>query len=438
LGGTARNTTTDERGRFTIDSVFAGNYTLDVHTASLDSMNAAHRVQVTLVDSTTPLELKVPTGVALAALVCGGRVPASGAIIVGTLRLRDAPSTAALRGGKVVAEWSADPLDTASSRARRLEAPAAQDGSFRVCGVPMNASISLSATTDSAETAEPITVHIPAAARITRTEVMLDREAALALRGATFSGVVVTDSTKLPIAGVEVSFPELGKSVFTDGQGAFRIFGIPPGEQHLMVRRIGYGAADTRVTFAGHETLERRVVLGRAVRLDPVVVAAKENDRTMPGFEENRRVGLGHFLTRDSLAKYEGMKLATALQQMQGFGMVDGRGHQWPSSRYVTPPLCPSTPQSVYAACMQSHGFYVPENHELAQGMRTACYAQVYVDGVLMNGMREPIEPFDIAPFTPERLEAIEYYAGPSQTPLKYSRMGSACGVLVIWTRRSR
>ncbi|HEY9463601.1 MAG TPA: carboxypeptidase-like regulatory domain-containing protein, partial [Vicinamibacterales bacterium] len=119
LTGTARDATTDERGRFTIDSVFAGNYTLDVHTASLDSMNAAHRVQVTLVDSTTPLELKVPTGTALAALVCGGRVPASGGIIVGTLRLRDTPSTAALRGGKVVAEWNAEPLDAASSRVRR-------------------------------------------------------------------------------------------------------------------------------------------------------------------------------------------------------------------------------------------------------------------------------------------------------------------------------
>jgi hypothetical protein len=53
-----------------------------------------------------------------------------------------------------------------------------------------------------------------------------------------------------------------------------------------------------------------------------------------------------------------------------------------------------------------------------------------------MNGAIEPTEPFDISMIAPEQVEAVEFYAGPAQTPLKYSRMGSNCGVLVIWTRR--
>jgi hypothetical protein len=54
-----------------------------------------------------------------------------------------------------------------------------------------------------------------------------------------------------------------------------------------------------------------------------------------------------------------------------------------------------------------------------------------------MNGSREPTQPFDLNTITPESIEAIEYYAGAAQTPVKYSRLGSNCGVLVIWTRRS-
>jgi hypothetical protein len=63
------------------------------------------------------------------------------------------------------------------------------------------------------------------------------------------------------------------------------------------------------------------------------------------------------------------------------------------------------------------------------------CYAQVYLDDVLMNPTR-PTEPFDVNTIKLEQLEAVEFYAGPSQTPAKYSRLDSRCGVLVLWTRR--
>jgi hypothetical protein len=61
----------------------------------------------------------------------------------------------------------------------------------------------------------------------------------------------------------------------------------------------------------------------------------------------------------------------------------------------------------------------------------------VYLDGVLMNGSKQPTEPFDLSTVAPEQLEAVEWYASPSQTPLQYGRSGSQCGVLVLWTRRT-
>ena len=35
-----------------------------------------------------------------------------------------------------------------------------------------------------------------------------------------------------------------------------------------------------------------------------------------------------------------------------------------------------------------------------------------------------------------EDIEAIEFFAGPAQTPAEYSDLGSNCGVLVLHTRR--
>lgn len=43
---------------------------------------------------------------------------------------------------------------------------------------------------------------------------------------------------------------------------------------------------------------------------------------------------------------------------------------------------------------------------------------------------------FDINTVPASSVAAIDFYAGPSQTPLKYAKLNSACGVLVIHTRR--
>jgi hypothetical protein len=316
------------------------------------------------------------------------------------------------------------------------------DGSFRLCGVPLNTAVTLRATADSAETAEPASIRI-ASGYLASAELTLDHSTRLASMGAVFTGIVVTDSTRAPIVGAEVSLPDLGKSVVTDARGEFRLSGIPAGEQRVIVRRLGYGAADTRVTFQNNETVERRVVLGRAVMLEPVTISETPFERAMESFEQNKRVGLGHFMTRAEIAKFDGMKLAGVLGQIPGVELVAGRGASaWVTSRRAPRPLCPpglvGTPDNPTTAgqCLMSHGYYIPYRDEADRGVKIACYAQVWLDGALVNGIKEPTEPFDINEIAPERIEAMEFYTGAAETPLKYSRMGSACGVLVIWTRR--
>jgi hypothetical protein len=308
----------------------------------------------------------------------------------------------------------------------------------------VGAALTLRATADGAATAEPSVVHISPAVRIVRVELALDRGDGLTSRSARFSGVVVTDSTREPIIGAEVSLPDAGKTAVTDGRGTFSIAGIPAGEHRIRVRRIGFGAADARLTFGAGDSVYRRVVLGRAITLETVTVSEKRTQREMPGFDDNRRLGLGQFMTRAELARYDGMKLAGVLQQLSGVAFVNGStGSAWLTSKRAPAPLCPPGPvgdpdhPTQTGRCFQSHGFYIPERQEASRGIKAACYALVYLDGMLMNGAKEPTEPFDVNSIAPEQIEAMEFYAGPSQTPLEYSRMGSNCGVLVIWRRRS-
>ncbi|MGE5732901.1 MAG: carboxypeptidase regulatory-like domain-containing protein, partial [Gemmatimonas sp.] len=447
LAGTALEATSDARGRFALSGVIPGRYQVEVHTPSLDSANTSRTVWLSFTDAGARVELRVPNAQQLAAAICGaarGQLAAGTGIVVGRARLRGESS--APRNLSVVAEWSATTRranDTSSTLTRRLEVHGTADGSFRLCGVPLNTVLTLRATADSAETAEPGSVRIAPSAYLASAELTLDSSAQLESRGAVFTGIVVADSTRAPIAGAEVSLPDLGKSVMTDARGAFRLAGIPAGEQRVVVRRLGYGAADARVAFQNNETVERRVVLGRAVILEPVTVSASPFERAMASFDDNKRVGLGHFMTRADIAKYDGMKLSGVLAQIPGVELVEGRGAgAWVTSRRAPRPLCPpgqvGTPDAptVAGRCLMSHGYYIPYRDEADRGVKIACYAQVWLDGALVNGIKEPTEPFDINEIAPERIEAMEFYTGSAETPLKYSRMGSACGVLVLWTRR--
>jgi hypothetical protein len=192
-----------------------------------------------------------------------------------------------------------------------------------------------------------------------------------------FIGVVVADSTHAPIPLAEVALPDLNKSETTNSLGEFRISGIPAGEHRVSVRRIGYGAADTRLAFNGMETIERRVVLGRAITLEPVKVTATAYDKMRLSFDENMRVGLGHFMTRDQIAKYDGMELATVLSTLPTTGVASARGRSWVTSRRRPAPLCPPLSNPRGAECLRNHGFYVPDTAEMQLGMPIDCWALV-------------------------------------------------------------
>ncbi len=366
LAGTTLADSTDASGHFSIQGVLLGEYTMEVHTPSLDSVNAMHQVPIVFTDSSAPIAVRVPSSAQLLADVCGGRQPEWPGIVIGTVSV--AGDSAAPRNAKVTASWrqafmplGGQDVANASTREQFLDARTDAHGVFRLCGVPVDKSISLAAGDSGGA---PVFVRIPPGGRFARVELTIGRIAHA--DAASFVGTVV-DSAGKPIAIADVSLPDLSKSTVTDAAGEFRIDAVPTGKQHVLVRRIGYRAIDTSLAFAADRAVRRRFELVRAVTLDSVVVTESVVDKIMWTFEENRRVGLGHFLTRADLAKLEnGPSTASVLETIPGLGVERSKmeGRSWIKSsrgiRLVQPD---------------------PNSHNL--GATSACYSQVYVDNVL-------------------------------------------------------
>src|SRR5262245_4192032 len=239
---------------------------------------------------------------------------------------------------------------------------------------------------------------------------------------ATLAGRVFIDSTRQPIIAAEMALLDVGKGVLTDERGAFRITGIPAGTHRLIVRRIGYGALETNLAFAEGETIDRNIFLARAVRLDSVRTTALRGADLE--FEENRRLGLGHFLTRKDLEKVGEARLSTVLASMPGIRIGLG--------------LSPGVAWVVNSRRAFLEGDSYRTGSAMDKGARLACYVNVVVDGMYMYAPRRPDDPlFDINSIRADQIETIEYYVGSSQLPARYQGPGAyACGVLVIRTRR--
>lgn len=427
LAGTAFTGTTDARGRFAINDVFPGDYTLEIRTPSLDSVGAVHQSSLTFADSGSTLDVRVPNAKQITTMACGtARLGAGRGAVLGRIIMRG--DSALPANAKVVAEWNevgvrtAGRAPTVERTLRWLDGKVETSGSFRLCGVPTNTDLVLRASADGAAS-QPTAVHIGADNQFSRVELLIDQDAVAA--GA-FAGTIM-DSTDVRIPGAEVLFPELAFAVTSDANGEFRVGDVPAGTQRVIVRKLGFGPVDAKIDVAANHTTARRIVLARVTALAEVTVVGLA-DKLPREFEEHRVLGLGHFFTRDDLAKQETRRTSDVLAQVPGLGLVRGRGDQgWIMGKRVVPSLNRSStnPQ-----------IYSPSNAERSRGMVAGCYARVYLDRLLMNP-GNPAEPFDVNEIGPSRIEAIEFYAGPSQTPLEYAKLNSSCGVLVIHTRKS-
>ena len=418
VAGTNLTTFTDDAGRFRLDGLMVGNYTLEVATPSLDSMNTVHQSRIAFADSLV-VAVRVPTGNQVMTTLCRSQVRTHPGMLMGNVVLRG--DTLPARYMMVRAEW-VSPSDGKQLRQARADAR----GAFLVCDVPVNTDITVRSISDSGGSGFEL-VRIPAARRFARVDVVHDR----ALRGnATLAGLVFSDSLKQPLAGAQVIITDLQRTTITNEQGAFHLADIAPGTHQLAVRRFGYAPIEAPVVFHDNEQVDRQVFLERATTLDALHVTESPLPRV---FEENRKAGFGKFLAHEELEPFRGLDLASALGTVQGVQLLHGSGGHvfFLSSRTMTS-AC-ATDECIRAG----RRIYLPTAAERGEGIVRACYGLVYLDDILLNPGR-PTEPFDITSIAIEQIAGIEIYASNMQAPIKYGGRDANCGIMQIWTRRAR
>ena len=461
IPATRQSDSTNAKGRFAIDNMLPGRYLLEIRTPSLDSAGMVHQAGVVFTDSSTAIRVKVPSAASIAGAVCPSTNIASKngseGIIVGTVIVTG--DSVPRPNVPVVARWMNYSVTPAvDSQPRNMPTRTDETGTYRLCGVPTGAAVTIVATVDR-NTSSSRKVKLGKDQRFGRLDFTIDPPKVVAApatpsaaadsapkRLSAFSGTVA-DTMKSPLADAEVSLPELGLSTRTSATGAFIIKGLIPGSHKILVRRVGYGQLESSLDFTAGATVDRKIVLTRLTILDSVLTMGKSvRDPGMEAFEEHRRMGLGHFVTSDEIRRREGGALVSSmLRQMPRMKISNSNnGYEYALGTNGGSSACTGigghpmptiTRNSPKGRCLMREGiYYVPDAGEKMAG--TNCYAKVYLDHQLMNpGTPNPGIPLRDLPVLTS-IEAMEWYAGMTQVPPEYVGGNTSCGVLVVHTRR--
>jgi hypothetical protein len=254
----------------------------------------------------------------------------------------------------------------------------------------------------------------------------------LAAQQARLTGTV-RDTTGAPLAGVEVSVQGISRTATTDRQGAFALGGIPTGTSTVTVRRVGFAPQTTIMKFVDGDNTLGVVVLTRiAQELDTVTTREQELWREYPllrEFAENKKIGLGQFVTRQQLEMFRGGFMTPVFNQMRGLQIIRSQqvaSHQWIANTYV-----PNSNCTVLEDLADGERI-MPPGEVGCGGVPRYCYPTVFLDNARMAPLGLAA---NIGAFNPDMFEAIQVYLGAAETPAKYADMRSGCGVIVFHRR---
>jgi hypothetical protein len=189
----------------------------------------------------------------------------------------------------------------------------------------------------------------------------------------------------------------------TAADGSFQLPLRAAGTVRIQAQRTGYRTTLTdALPVASREAVEVEVRLSAtAVAMEPLRVTArveppKRRNLELNGFYERERRGIGRFVRREEIERHGDFTLAQSLSRMPGAVVQYVGVHQY---------------------------IYFP---------RSGCRPWVYLDGSRMIVDRGQ----DINSIvSPNQVEAMEVFIGPSEVPAEYAAGRGACGVVLIWTK---
>lgn len=218
----------------------------------------------------------------------------------------------------------------------------------------------------------------------------------------------VRDGQGRPIPDAQVIVGGLNKSGRSDATGEAFVTQIPAGNRLIELRRPGYAMGRVAADFSGADTVRKAVtMIEQPIELEGVVATSWGRSMRLRrnGFYDRQRQGLGAFMTADRIEHLHPLRTAEIFRYMRGF-MVK-------PSRFG--PIVIST---------RGKGLMMGE-----------CIPTVYLDGMAMasDNARDQHDMLDMV--TPDDILGIEAYPGAASIPAQYNPLGSACGVILVWTR---
>jgi len=194
----------------------------------------------------------------------------------------------------------------------------------------------------------------------------------------------------------------------TSDSGEFQINGVPSGRVSVIVRRLGYLPDSRRVSLNPGDALQLTFSLDElGEALDSVLVLGQASTSPrMRDFRERQAGGNGIFISREDIERRHFQRAVDIFRSVVGVRIVtDAAGG---NARLVSGRM----------------------NGPGGRNASRSCAMQFYIDGAFLSP-----GTFSIDEITPDQIEAIEIYRGPSEVPARFRQQDTACGLVIIWTR---
>ena len=402
------STTTDAHGKYAINTVAPGTYVLTVEHPWLDTTGLsvpAKSVDLTHQRAAT-VNLAVPSGPTIRAAFCpiAARDSSMG-LVAGYVK--DVRSDHPVAGARVVFTWSDFDVDPrtaqATPRERTAVASTGRDGTFRLCGLPVQRTMLMQAQFGDHEATGAVEVEVPTSGVLVESL----RLNAGDVGTTSVVGKVTREDNERAVAGARVHLYGGQNEVVTSADGSFHLSGVPLGTQSIEVTALGFYPRRLSLEARSAETSKVTIgMLEMPTVLDSVkVLGTRAGALTLyREFDERSAHGIGQYITEEMIAKQNPRLTSDLMQQVRGFYVMSDTVY---SSRGIT---------------------RIPRF--MGDTVNRVCRPSIYIDG---NHISAANQALTLNAVQPAAIHGIEVYASSAEVPAKY--LVGNCGAIFIWTK---
>ena len=402
LQGANRERETDSTGTFEFDSLPPGNYQVGVFHPMLDvlAIAIASKPFHLGADSASFVVLAVPSASTIIHERCPDATdPSSRSAVIG--QVNDPETLEPVRNAEVSMAWTEIEISKQVGLRQTphlLHTTTDASGAYKFCGLPNGLDATLVAKRGADSTAEiPISLGNRPVEVAARTLLLHTGDSAAKTGTATVTGVVQLEGGA-PSAGSRVELIGTNVVALTDANGEFTMRNLPSGSRMLLARHLGFAAQTLAVDLSSHQPQRVTIKLPKYVAMmDPVLVTARRNSALdKVGFGQRSKSGAGYFMGPDRLRMMHPFYVTDVLRMAPGLRVVHTQ-----------------------------QGDVVTSTRDMR-----GC-VEYYVDDIPFTSL----EPGDINTFiSGGEIVAVEIYQSGFAPP-QYSRGGSACTSIVLWTK---